>query len=112
MRDSRPGQALWMEWTGNGYEPATSPSFIFFTETHVDVENEVVRRALASAIQREGLVFSLGNGYGSIDNAHVVYGYCGYVEGERELSFCDEEGETEHGDVVEIVSPCTWVELK
>jgi len=111
MRDARPGQALWMEWTGNGYEPSTSPHFIFFTETHVDLENEVVRRALASAIQREGLVFSLGNGYGSIDSAHVVYGYCGYVEGERELSLCDEDGETEHGDTVEIAGPATWVEL-
>jgi ABC-type transport system substrate-binding protein len=101
-----------MEWTGNGYEPSTSPHFVFFTETHVDLENEVVRRALASAIQREGLVFSLGNGYGSIDNAHTVYGYCGYIEGERELTLCDEEGETEHGDTVERAGPVTWVELK
>jgi ABC-type transport system substrate-binding protein len=101
-----------MEWTGNGYEPSTSPHFVFFTETHIDLENEVVRRALASAIQREGLVFSLGNGYGSIDNAHTVYGYCGYIEGERELTLCDEEGETEHGDTVERAGPVTWVELK
>ena len=112
MRDSRAGQALWFEWSGEGYEPTTPAKYIFFTETHVDVENEVVRRALASAIQREGLVFSLGNGSGSIDTAEVVHGYCGTLVDERDLIVCNSDGETEHGDTVEHMNAATWVELQ
>jgi hypothetical protein len=112
MKDSRAGQALWVEWSGEGYEPTTPAKYIFFTETHVDLENEVVRRALASAIQREGIVFSLGNGYASIDTATVVHGHCGTLVDEREIVVCDEDGETEHGDVVEFSNTATWVELQ
>ena len=112
MRDSRAGQALWSIWSGEGYEPVTSPDFVFFTEGNVDIEHEVVRRALASAIQREGLVFSLANGYSSIDSAHVEHGYAGFVDGDTELSKCSQEGETKYGDKVEFTNDITWVELK
>ena len=66
MRDSRAGQSLWSIWEGEGYEPKTQAAYVFYTDAHVDIENEIVRRALASAIQREGLVFSLGNGYPNV----------------------------------------------
>lgn len=112
MADTRPGQALWWIWSGNGYEPSTSPEFIFYTETHVDVENEIVRRALASAIQREGIVFSLANGFKSIDDAYVVQGYAGYVDGDNELTKCSKDGQTDLGDEVEVAVAHTWVELK
>lgn len=112
MRDSRAGQALWSIWEGEGYEPTTSAKYIFHTDAHVDVENDVVRRALASAIQREGLVFSLGNGYGSIDSATVVQGYCGYLPGDRDLTVCDEDGDTPYGDHIDIPIFTTWVELQ
>lgn len=112
MRDPRTGQALWSIWSGKDYEPATNPDFIFGTVTHVDLENEIVRRGLASAIQREGLVFTLGNGFKSIDSATIVQGYAGYVDGDDELSKCDENGETKYGDAVEAAVPYTWVELK
>ena len=112
MRDSRAGQSLWSLWSGEGYEPTTPSEYIFYTDAHVDVENEVVRRALASAIQREGLVFSLGNGYGSIDTATVIEGYCGYLPLERELIVCDKDGYTPYGDKVDSLVHTTWVELQ
>ena len=112
MRDSRAGESLWIEWSGEGYEPKTPAKYIFYTDAHVDVENEIVRRALASAIQREGLVFSLGNGYGSIDGAKVIQGYSGYLPLDRELTMCDENGDTPHGDKVQSAINTTWVELQ
>lgn len=112
MKDSRAGQALWVEWSGEGYEPTTPTKHIFYTDAHVDVENEIVRRALASAIQREGLVFSLGNGYGSIDTATVIEGYCGYLPDARDLTVCDKDGDTSYGDKVQSVILTTWVELQ
>jgi ABC-type transport system substrate-binding protein len=112
MRDSRAGQSLWSIWEGEGYEPKTDAAYVFYTDAHVDIENEVVRRALASAIQREGLVFSLGNGYGSIDTATVTQGYCGYLPGERDLTVCDEDRETPQGDLLDYAILTTWVELQ
>jgi hypothetical protein len=112
VRDSRKGECLWQEWTGEGYEPDDPDySVIFFTIDHVDVEHEVVRRALASALQREGVADSLGDGYRSIDTATVSCGYAGEVEGSRELHVCDEEGETSYGDLVDSVTEVTWVEV-
>ena len=111
MRDSRAGQALWQVWSGNGYTASTSPLVIFGTEGDVDLENEVVRRALASAIQREGIVITLGNGFRSIDDGHIVKGYVGFVDGDLEFTKCDESGETEYGDQVEVAVPYTWIEL-
>ena len=49
------GELLWKEWTGEGYEPLHEYSVTFFTEDHIDLENELIRRALASALQRDGV---------------------------------------------------------
>lgn len=105
MRDSRAGECLWAEWE----EDMSSP--VFYTYEHVDVENEIVRRALASALQREGAVSSLGEGFGAIEKATVSHGYAGYVDSDVELEKCDEFGETQYGDEVDEVLPVTWVSL-
>jgi hypothetical protein len=112
MRDSRAGEFLWNEWTGEGYEP-TNPDaeLFFFTEEHVDVEHEVVRRALASALQRDGSVVSLGQGFSSLESSTVVQGFAGYVDESLDLYLCDEYGETQDGDYVDQVIPITWVEI-
>ena len=47
-----------------------------------------------------------------IDDAQIVIGYAGEIEGERELTVCDEHGETPYGDTVNKVLPITWVELE
>lgn len=111
VRDSRAGETLWREWTGEGFEPASQTSVVFYTDEHVDVEHEVVRRALASALQRDGSAVSLGEGFGAIDNGVTTQGYAGTVDGSTELYYCDEDGETEHGDLVDDLTPVTWVEV-
>ncbi len=112
MRDSRAGECLWYEWTGHGYEPTRTHSVLFFTHEHVDVEHEVVRRALASALQRDGTAVSLGYGYRAIDSSTTVQGYAGNVDGDHDLTVCDAAGETFHGDQVDEPLPVTWVEVE
>lgn len=112
MKDSRKGEALWKEWTGQGFDQSRPTSIVFFTDDHVDMENEVVRRALASALQRDGISVSLGNGYQAIELARVTTGYAGEVDEDIDLSVCDETGETPYGDVVDNIVPVTWVEVQ
>lgn len=111
-KDSRIGESLWQEWTGDGYEPFHGNSaIVFFTETHVDVEHEVVRRALASALQRDGSVSSLGHAFAALESAIVTHGHAGEIEGSRDLTLCDEQGETREGECVDEVLAITWVEI-
>lgn len=111
MKDSRVGELLWKEWTGDGFDCIFDISAVFFTEDHVDLENDVVRRALASALQRDGISISLGNGFQSIESAAVVTGYSGTVDQDTDLTVCDYSGETRHGDNVDKIIPTTWVEV-
>lgn len=111
MKDVRVGESLWQEWTGANYYQATSSSLVYFTHDHVDIENEIVRRALASVLQRDGVCDSLNDGFNRIAQGTVECGYAGIIEGETEYSACDESGETEYGDFVEEPLETTWIEL-
>jgi hypothetical protein len=111
MKDSRVGECLWSEWTGYSYSPLTDSGLIFFTEGHVDFEHDVVRRALASSLQRDGSAVSLGDGYRLVESASLVQGYAGEVDGDTDYCVCDENGETADGDYVDDVIEVTWVEL-
>jgi len=111
MRDSRAGECLWSEWTGEGYEPTVPDALVFFTDEHVDIEHEVVRRALASALQRDGSAISLGHGFGAIDSSTTSQGYAGEIDGDTDLTVCDENGETPYGDYVDDIVSITWVEI-
>ena len=77
----------------------------------VDTTNEVVRRALASALQRDGLVHSLGDGFRLLENCVVDYMHCGYLEGELQYIVCSSEGETRYGDFVEKPLEITLIEI-
>lgn len=110
MRDLRTGECMWSEWTGDGFDSGSS-DLIFFTYEHVDVENEIVRRALASALQRDGSAVSLGDGYRLVEGSNVTQGFAGFVDGDVEMSACDENGETREGDEVDEVLEVTWVSL-
>ena len=110
MKDSRAGETLWYEWTGDGLD-VDSDALVFFTVGHVDIEHEVVRRALASALQRDGSAVSLGDGYGRLDGATSRHGYAGFVDGSIDFSACDEDGETREGDAVDEISAVTWVQV-
>jgi hypothetical protein len=112
VKDSRAGESLWSDWTGHLHSPASEDSIIFYTIGHVDVSNEIVKRALASALQRDGAVDSLGEGFRKVENGYMsYYGHCGYIDGDTELTSCDMYGETDYGDIVDEVFPITWIEI-
>lgn len=110
MRDLRTGECLWSEWTGEGF---SSESFdpVFFTVGHVDIEHEIVGRALASALQRDGSADTLGDGFRLVEKARVTHGFAGVVDGDIDYAVCDELGETREGDEVDEVLEVTWVDF-
>lgn len=112
MKDKRVGESLWAHWDGEGYiQTNLYTDLIYYTEGHVDVENELVRRALASCLQRDGISDSLSDGFNLIAEGHVEIGWAGIIEGENNYTFCDPSGETEYGEFVEEALEFTWVEL-
>lgn len=108
MRDLRTGECLWSEWTGDGFMSESS-SPVFYTQGHVDIENEIVSRALASALQRDGSAITLGDGFRLVERAKVTHGHAGVVDGDIDFAVCDELGETREGDEVDEVLEVTWV---
>lgn len=111
MKDSRIGETLWSEWQGEGHRPEGSSLLTFFTETHVDIDHDLIKRALASAIQREGVVDSLGEAYRSVENSKVHHLVAGKLDESDELHICDLSGETFYGDVVDSIIEITLVDL-
>jgi hypothetical protein len=111
MDYGRKGESLWSEWSGVGYQSQLPSTIIYVTEAHVDISNDVVLRALASAVQRDGVADSLGDAFRIIKPFSTVVGYSGDVNG-VEVSVCDENGETYYGDTVETIIPTTWVEVE
>jgi len=102
MKDRRPGESLWLEWDDD-------ESVTYFTHGHVDLSDSVVRRALASALQRDGVVDSLGQGFKAVEAAETALGYVGRLPEEEELSRCDADGETYQDGMVELPTPATFV---
>jgi len=111
MKDSRIGECLWSIWEGMGYESRLSDSIIYYTEDHVDLEQEVVRKALASSIQRDGIVYSLAQAYGAIDAGVVSREWVGVANGEMYEETCFEDGSTLSGITMNDVVPVTFVEV-
>lgn len=111
MKDQRPGEFLWEEWQGLGYESRVESSVTYYTFEHIDLDNDLVRRALASALQRDGVAISLGDGFAMIEKSAPYYGWAGFVDDDQEYSVCDEHGETEYGDFVDSILPTTWIEI-
>lgn len=110
MKDSRIGESLWFIWDSDNQ--ALFDCLIVHTEGHVDVEHEVVRRALASMLQREGIALSLSQGFMMIDAGEVTLGYCGTPEeNPTEVVACDIDGENEDGLVLSNITPTTWVKV-
>jgi len=111
IKDERHGQHLWSEWSGNGYNEQLTFSTVYYTFDHVDLENDLVRRALASALQRDGVAVSLGDGFNMIDKATPIHGWSGLIEEELDFTVCDDSGETEYGDIVGVALATTWIEI-
>lgn len=112
MKDSRIGELLWSEWTGDGHTPQNEfANFSFYTEGHIDITNEIVKKALASAIQRDGSVDSLGQAFKVVEDCEPAYLYAGYIQGDTEYTACDENGMTFHEDIVDEIIPITVVDI-
>lgn len=111
MKDDRKGESLWIEWDGSGYNYSLDNSKVFYTIGHVPLDNELVRKALASTIQRDGISDSLADGFKSIENAVISQCWGGYIEDDVEISICDEEGFTDYGDEVLEIEEITLVEF-
>jgi len=112
MDFSRASEHLWAEWTGYGYEQTGYKSVSYFTLGHVDLHNAVVVGGLASALQRDGLVDTLGQGKNAIEVSSITaHGFAGPIDGDADLSICDALGETFYGDEVDQVFDITLVEV-
>jgi hypothetical protein len=113
MKDSRVGESLWEEWLGSGYLNflENSDTFIFYTKDHVSMENDLVRRALASAIQRDGITDSLSESFKKLEGSEATFGWAGNSDFDLELMSCDELGYTDLGDSLTEVLPITWVKF-
>ena len=100
MKDIRVGESLWSEWEGEGYRKFLDYGTIYFTFEHVDLENDLVRRGLASSLQRDGVAYSLADAFSILESMVVSHGWAGEIEGEQHFTICDENGETFFGDEV------------
>lgn len=110
MKNDRIGEHLWDEWDGDLYEPISSErSAVYYTIGHVDLDNPIVKRALASAIQRDGIALSLSDAFSMVERSTTSYGWVGLDE--FCYTYCSEEGETYYGDVLQSVEPSTFVEI-
>lgn len=112
MKNDRVGEWLWEEWDGEGYEPLDpGRDFLYCTYEWVDLSNDLVKRALASCLQRDGVADSLSEGFLLIENGNVSKVYGGILDGEKVINICNESGETDLGDVVETMYSITLVEM-
>lgn len=110
-KDSRIGESLWFIWEGEGYEPFSQDSIIFYTEEHIDIEEDVVRKALASSIQREGISDSLSGGYSLISSGITSHLYAGRSLVSEFLSVCTSNGVVNSGEELVDIVPITCVEI-
>lgn len=114
MKDSRIGESLWSIWEGEDLPISLSTlEVVYFTHEHVDVDNEVVKRALASSIQRDGISSSLAQSFRMIEQSVVTLGASATFPGEHTPTYCYQDGETPSGEYIdrEDVILTTYVEV-
>lgn len=112
MKDSRIGESLWSTWEGLGYNQGFADSIVYYTVEHVDIDHEVVRKALASSIQRDGITYSLFEAFRLIDSGISSQGWVGILAGEMHEEICDESGQTINGTALDQTFPVTFVEVQ
>ena len=109
MKNDRVGDWLWEEWDGEGHE--FDSDLVYFTNDWVDLSHEVVKRALASCLQRDGIADSLGDGFRMVENGNVSHHYIGVIDGEKIPTICNEFGESDLGELVQLAAPATFIQL-
>jgi hypothetical protein len=110
-KDSRIGESLWFIWDGEGHKVSSDESILFYTEEHIDIEEDVVRKALASSIQREGISDSLSGGFSLIASGLTGHDYAGYSLVSEKQYICNSDGISESEEQLTGVVPITWVEI-
>lgn len=110
MKDERLGDWLWEEWDGDGYNIITDDSIVYVTYDWVDLGEEIVRRALASCMQRDGVSDSLSDSFRMMETSTTTQGFIGFVDNEKYPVVTDENGYTENDELANDVSMVTWVE--
>lgn len=110
MKDERLGDWLWEEWDGDGYNTIIDDSIVYVTYDWVDLGEEIVRRALASCMQRDGVSDSLSDSFRMMETSTTTQGFIGFVDNEKYPVVTDENGYTENGELTNDVSMVTWVE--
>jgi hypothetical protein len=112
VKNDRVGDWLWEEWVGEGYEPSTrDEATVYCTTEWVDLNNDLIKRALASCLQRDGVVDSLSEGFKVAESAIIVKSYAGFLEEEKTMTICNESGETDLGDFVSSKLLVTLIEF-
>lgn len=111
MKDIRHGEHLWMLWEGEGFQRYYDNELVYFTIGHVDIEDNIVRRALASVLQRDGLADALSDGFRLLESAVGRWEHAGILPEEQDYIFCDSLGVTDHGDQVEDALEVSWVKI-
>lgn len=110
MNEFRLGEDLWMEWEGDDYE--SEADVIYYTFSHVDTNIDIVQRALACALQRDGVAISIGDGFKLQTDSRTVFGYVGHRWDEPEPNtFCDNNGETPSGECLDNWVAATFIEI-
>lgn len=110
MSRDRIGEWLWEEWDGEGYELIPSDSIVYVTYDNVNLDQEIIKRALASCMQRDGVADSLSDAFLMIEKSVVSRGYVGFIEGEKLPYVTDKFGITVDGDETNYISEATWVD--
>lgn len=114
MKDSRIGESLWYTWEGDITEFSHLDHALYYTEGHVDLEVEVVRKALASSLQRDGISLSLYQGFQMIDQGSINTSYVGVYSDDHDRLYpevCDENGLDSQGTQLIDIKPVTFVEV-
>jgi hypothetical protein len=114
MKDSRIGESLWYTWEGDTSSFERGSMAIYYTEEHVDLENETVRRALASSLQRDGIALSLAQGFQMINHSNITTGYIGiHFDDPEEINpeISDGSGFSSDEVLLNLVRPVTFVEV-
>lgn len=110
MKDKRLGDWLWEEWDGDGYEILMDENVVYVTYDWVDLGEEIVRRALASCMQRDGVSDSLAHSFRMMERSRIITGFVGFIDDEKYPVVTDENGYTDDGELASNVSMVTWVE--
>lgn len=107
--NDRVGEHLWHEWDGELLESESNN--VYYTHGHIDTDIEIVKRALASALQRDGIADSLGNAFKMIEYSATTHGWAGSNYGDMSLTACDYSGETHYGDTLDSFEEITFIEF-